>query len=145
MQRRNKVGGLVDRRFAENDPNISAEDKMMERFVTEKMRSHKKGAVFNLEDDGDDDDMEDGLTHMGKPLMFDDAVAQMRDDFNESDLSGDESDSQDERKMLKRLRLADTAEDDEPVEGEPERKKTKKEIYEEIIAKSKVSTGILQQ
>jgi nucleolar protein 14 len=135
MQRRNKVGGLVDRRFAENDPNITSEDKMMERFVQEKMRTHKKSAVFNLEDD----ETEEGLTHMGKPLMFDDAVDEMRalqDDFDESDLSGsDDSEAQDARRALKRARLEEAA-DDESRE-QPERKKTKNEIYEEIIAKSK--------
>lgn len=135
MQRRNKVGGLVDRRFGENDANISAEDKMMERFVREKLRTHKKSAVFNLEDD----EPEDGrLTHMGQPLMFDDALAQMRDDFDEDDMSsGDASDTREAKRALKRARLEDAAAEETGADGQPEMKKTKKEVYEEIIAKSK--------
>jgi nucleolar protein 14 len=134
MQRRNKVGGLVDRRLGEHDKTMTVEDKMMERFVQEKMRTHKKSAVFDLEED---DVVEDSLTHMGRPLTFNELVDEARDDFAEADLlSGDESDSQDPRKALKRVRSAEAGEDEEE-DDQPERKRTKKEVYEEIIAKSK--------
>lgn len=36
MQRRNKAGGIVDRRFGENDPTMTPEEKMLERFTKEK-------------------------------------------------------------------------------------------------------------
>ena len=137
MQRRNKVGGLIDRRFAEDDPNVSLEDKMIERYTREQLRSHKKSAMFDLE--ADDEPM-GGLTHLGRPLFDDDDEAPVKDDFDEEDLpSGDESDgSRAERRMLKRQRLAETAEEQDGEEsGQPDRKKTKNEIYEEIIAKSK--------
>jgi hypothetical protein len=136
MQRRNKVGGLIDRRFGEDDPNLSLEDKMIERFTREQQRSHKKSSMYDLEDD---DEPMGGLTHMGKPLFDDDDVAPVKDDFDEEDLpSGDESDSsRAERRMLKRQRLAEAGEEQEEADEQPERKKTKKEIYEEIIAKSK--------
>jgi hypothetical protein len=137
MQRRNKVGGLIDRRFGEDDPNMTLEEKMIERFTREQQRAHKKSAVFDLEED--DDEPMGGLTHMGRPLFDDDEVAPARDDFEEEDLpSGDESDSsRAERRRLKRQRLAEAAEEQEEEAEQPERKKTKKEIYEEIIAKSK--------
>ncbi|KAG6200071.1 hypothetical protein E4U47_006325 [Claviceps purpurea] len=133
MQRRNKVGGILDRRFGENDPTMAPEDKMLERFAREKQRSHKKGSLFDLEDDVP---MED-LTHMGKTLEF------KNDDFQEDDLELDyDSDgSVRERQRLKRLRSLATAGDEEGSEnenGEPERKKTKKEVMEEVIAKSKM-------
>ncbi|KAG5982478.1 hypothetical protein E4U55_001849 [Claviceps digitariae] len=131
MQRRNKVGGILDRRFGENDPTMAPEDKMLERFAREKQRSHKKGALFDLEDDVP---ME-GLTHMGKTLEF------KNDDFEEDDLELDyDSDgSVRERQRLKRLRSLASAGDEEGSEnGEPEKKKTKKEVMEEIIAKSKM-------
>ncbi|KAK2601712.1 nucleolar complex protein 14 [Conoideocrella luteorostrata] len=131
MQRRNKVGGILDRRFGENDPTMAPEDKMLERFAREKQRSHKKTAMFDLEDDVP---ME-GLTHMGKSLEFGD------DDFQEEDLELDyDSDgSVRERQRLKRLRSLASADDGgESDGGEPERKKTKKEVMEEIIAKSKM-------
>jgi hypothetical protein len=137
MQRRNKVGGLIDRRFGEDDPNLSLEDKMIERYTREQQRNHKKSSMFDLEED---DEPMGGLTHMGRPLFDDDDdEAPPKDDFDEEDLgSGDESDSsRAERRMLKRQRLEEAAEDQQEEDGQPERKKTKKEIYEEIIAKSK--------
>lgn len=139
MQRRNKVGGLVDRRFGEDDPTMSLEDKMIERFIREQQRAHKKHSAFDLDDDDDGNEPGEGLTHHGKAIFAEEDA--LRDDFAEEDLpSGDESDgSQAARRRLKRDRLehADEAgllED----EGQPERKKTKKEVYEEIIAKSKL-------
>jgi nucleolar protein 14 len=33
---RGKVGGVVDRRIGENDPTMSLEDRMLERFAREK-------------------------------------------------------------------------------------------------------------
>ncbi|KAI0189356.1 Nop14-like family protein [Xylaria flabelliformis] len=134
MNRRNKTGGIRDQRFGENDASMTYEEKMAQRFVREK-QSHKT-SIFDLEDD----ELMDGLTHMGKSLSFPD-----RDDFEETDLLDPEgSDFGDERvdsqRGLKRLREPDDMEDqvEENVEGEPERKKTKEEIYKEIIAKSKM-------
>lgn len=136
MQRRNKVGGLIDRRFGEDDPNMSLEEKMIERYTREQQRSHKKSSMFDLEED---DEPTAGLTHMGKPLFDDDDEA-VRDDFADEDLpSGDESDgSRAQRRRLKRQRLEEAAEAEAEEDEQPERKKTKKEIYEEVIAKSKL-------
>lgn len=36
MKNKNKKGAIVDRRFGENDPQMSLEDKMLERFAREK-------------------------------------------------------------------------------------------------------------
>ncbi|EMT65396.1 Putative nucleolar complex protein 14 [Fusarium odoratissimum] len=129
MQRRNKVGGILDRRFGENDPTMAPEDKMLERFAREKQRSHKKNSMFDLEDD----DASEGLTHMGKSLSFDDM-----DDFKEDDLEEnyDSDGSVREQQRLKRIR-AIAAQGSDGEDDEPERKKTKKEVMEEVIAKSK--------
>ena len=107
MQNRNKVGGLVDRRFGESDPTMSLEDKMMERFAREQLRSHKKSNVFDLEDDNEP--ME-GLTHGGKAISFD--VDAMKDDFAEEGLGSSDDDEDDgmhpDRKKLKRMRFTET-------------------------------------
>lgn len=137
MQRRNKVGGIVDRRFGEDDPNMTLEDKMMERFAREQMKSHKKNTVFDLE--GSDDDTEQvTLTHAGKTLFDDDDMEVGRDDFDEniSDMESDDERSA-RKKFLKRLRAEEEAAEGEGEDGQPERKKTKKEVMEEVIAKSK--------
>ncbi|KAJ6785004.1 hypothetical protein PWT90_03689 [Aphanocladium album] len=133
MQRRNKVGGILDRRFGENDPTMAPEDKMLERFAREKQRAHKKTSMFDLEDDGPIG----GLTHGGKSISFDDDDDELVDDFDEEDLDAEDSDaSVREQQRLKRLRgLA--GEDNSDSDKEPERKKSKKEVMEEIIAKSK--------
>ncbi|KAF4505229.1 hypothetical protein G6O67_007200 [Ophiocordyceps sinensis] len=135
MQHRHKVGGITDRRFGENDPTMAPEDKMLERFAREKQRSHKKSSLFDLEDD---EPLAGGLTHGGKSLTFEDE--EQVDDFDEGDLDADyDSDgSVREQQRLKRLRaMADEPNDDDDQE-QPERKKTKKEVMEEIIAKSKM-------
>lgn len=105
---------------------------MLERFAREKQRSHKKSSMFDLEDD----EPSVGLTHMGKSLTFDKDA----DDFDEDDLDGYDSDgSVREQQRLKRIRALTAAGDDgrSDEDEEPQRKKTKKEVMEEVIAKSK--------
>ncbi|CAK7239664.1 MAG: nucleolar complex protein 14 [Sporothrix thermara] len=166
MQRRNKVGGILDRRLGEGDPNMTPEERALERFTFEKQRIHnKKGAVFDLEDDeagflgGADDG--GGLTHMGKSLSLgdfgkrrrgvdedDEDDGDVRDDFDEDDLPGsdDEDDGTElgrKKQQLKRMReeLFGNEEGGDAAaggeDGAPERKKSKKEVMEEVIAKSK--------
>lgn len=134
MQRRNKVGGILDKRFGENDPTMAAEDKMLERFAREKQRAHKKISMFDLEDEGPID----GLTHGGKTISFDDDDDALVDDFEEEDLDAEDSDgSVRERQRLKRLRGLAGEDQSDTSDNEPDRKKSKKEVMEEIIAKSK--------
>ena len=145
MQHRNKVGGIIDQRFGENDPDMTPEEKMVERFARERMRSHKKSTLFDLEDD--DDGPGEGLTHGGKALTFDND--EMVDDFEEGDLddgnASDASDREQQRRKRVRAMVSDAAEDDENDEEQPERKKTKKEVMDEIIAKSKLHKFERQQ
>lgn len=134
MQRRNRVGGIFDRRFGEGDPSLTPEAAAAQRFALEKQKAHKKTSMFDLEDDD-----EPVLTHGGKAFEFDDE-GELKDDFNEefSDDGSDMSDLEEHnRKRLKRLReqVEANAEGDEE---EPERKKSKKEVMEEVIAKSKL-------
>ncbi|WYZ34780.1 hypothetical protein EsH8_I_001056 [Colletotrichum jinshuiense] len=135
MQKRNKVGGILDRRFGENDPSLAEEEKMLERFAREKQRTHKKTSLFDLEET----EPLGELTHDGQTLNFEHHT-ELADDFDEDDLGdGDESDSSlSEKKRLKRLRNAGLADDDEADADQPERKKTKKEVMEEVMAKSKM-------
>lgn len=59
-QEKGRAGGIVDRRFGENDPTMGLEERMLERFTRERQRT-SKGITFNLEDD-------DELTHFGQSL-----------------------------------------------------------------------------
>ncbi|KAF3482159.1 nucleolar complex protein 14 [Arthroderma uncinatum] len=136
LQSRNKVGGLLDRRFGENDPSMTPEQRAAERYARESQKRAKKEGLFNLEDD---DEGEMQLTHMGQSL-FD--LDTRKDDFNEElSVTEDESDFE---KGRKRKRMAEEVDDmdgmadeDEDEEDQPERKKTKNEVMKEVIAKSK--------
>lgn len=146
MQRRKKVGGILDRRFGENDPTMTPEEKALERFVKEKQRGNKKGSLFDLEDAEEDEQ----LTHFGESLSFDKPNGP--DSFNEADLDqsdDDQSNGHTQERPRKRRRLSDTdSSDEDSVEGDDirlERPKTKKEVMGEVIAKSKLHKYERQQ
>lgn len=117
---------------------MAHEDVMMERFAREKQRSHKKSSLFDLE--GDDSVPFGGLVDDDSSFNFGKGGAV--DDFDEDDLDdGNDSDgSVRERQRLKRIRAMSGDFDGEEEAGpeEPERKKSKKEVMEEVIAKSKM-------
>jgi nucleolar protein 14 len=135
MSRRNKVGGINDRRFGENDPTMTPDEKMLERFTQEKQRHFKHGAMFNLEEDEE----EYQLTHFGQSLSLGDANT--LDDFNEDDIRLSDAEANDNENGYnphKRQRDVQHApHEDEILNGEPERKKSKAEVMKEVIAKSK--------
>lgn len=131
------MGGIVDKRFGENDPGMAPEEKMLERFTREKQLRHKNSSAFDLEDE----DTPGELTHMGQSLSLDGPA--LVDDFNEEDLElsdADDHPSDEERQARKRRRSDLEDEEDEANDyGErPERKKSKQEVMKELIAKSKL-------
>ncbi|PGG99417.1 hypothetical protein AJ79_08533 [Helicocarpus griseus UAMH5409] len=134
MQRRSKVGTLLDRRFGENDPTMTPEERAAERFARESQKKLKKESMFNLEDDEE----ELQLTHLGQTLTFD---KEGGDDFQEDDLGGSDEDGESEvARKRRRVVEEDDMEgmaDDSEEEGQPERKKSKNEVMKELIAKSK--------
>ncbi|KUJ22845.1 Nop14-like protein [Mollisia scopiformis] len=136
QQRRRKVGGILDKRFGENDPSLAPEDKMLERFTHEKQLRHKNSSAFDLEDDEEPGE----LTHMGKSLSLDDPA--LVDDFDEEDLELSDADDHpsDEEGARKRRRsdLEGSENDEEDEEDRPERKKSKQEVMKEVMAKSKL-------
>ncbi|XHG02752.1 hypothetical protein AWENTII_006089 [Aspergillus wentii] len=137
MNRRNKVGGIMDRRFGEDDPTMTPEERAAERFARESQKKMRKESMFNLEDD--EDEMQ--LTHLGQSLTFGDDTNQ--DDFEAGDLGGADDDDMSDSEMLKKRKrvindddeLENVMDDDE--EALPERKKSKHEVMKEVIAKSK--------
>jgi nucleolar protein 14 len=64
---RNRAGGIIDRRFGEDNPNLTPEEKALERFTRERQRKGARASAFNLEDD-DQADLDGGLTHYGQSL-----------------------------------------------------------------------------
>jgi nucleolar protein 14 len=136
MNRKNKVGGILDRRIGENDPTMSLEDRNMARFEREQQRK-RGGNLFDLEE-GDDEVM---LTHGGQSLRFDDEIGD--EDYDAASIAGS-SDGEDGFLKKKRRREDADGEDEGAAEGgaaeaeQPERKKSKAEVMKEVIAKSKL-------
>ena len=129
---------MLDRRFGENDPTMTPEQRAAERYARQNERKMKKNFIFNLEDETEG---EMTLTHGGRFL---DLGENMKDDFDES-----ESDALDDRgadfagqgdRPRKRLRLeeSDGLDQEDEIEELPTRRKTKNEIMKEVIAKSKM-------
>ncbi|KAH8733028.1 nucleolar protein 14 [Phaeosphaeriaceae sp. PMI808] len=135
MNRKNKVGGILDRRIGENDPTMSLEDRMMARFEKEQLRK-RSGNMFDLED-GDD---EVQLTHGGQSLTFDHDIGE--EDYDAASIGGSSVDEDDEDGFLKKKRRREGADGEvdgeAPQEEQPERKKSKAEVMKEVIAKSKL-------
>ena len=141
MQRRQKVGGIKDRRFGENDPTMTPEEKALERFIKEKQGGGRKGKSFDLEDD-DGDQME--LTHFGRSLSF--ADEKQLHESDKAGLSGsdvDEVDAEGESRSRKRRRLSSNGPErssslENEIEDVSKIVKTKQEVMKEVIAKSKL-------
>ncbi|KAF2088317.1 Nop14-like protein [Saccharata proteae CBS 121410] len=133
LNARNKVGGIIDRRIGENDPNMTPQEKMLERFTREKSR--KKGSMFDLEEPDDEDFV---LTHGGQTLDLDVEDAP-RDDYDAASVSGISDDDTGDRPPKRRRELEDGEEAEQnEEEGQPERKKSKAEVMKEVMAKSKL-------
>ncbi|KAI6152318.1 Nop14-like protein [Pisolithus tinctorius] len=124
LEERGRVGGVVDKRFGENDPSMSLEERMLERFTRERQRT-SKADVFNLED-------EQELTHYGQSLS-------KIDDFDDFGIPMDEDDDEDQldRETVHKAHFGGFDEDHGAENVEPNSKKSKKEVMAEVIAKSK--------
>ena len=138
IQKRQKVGGITDRRLREDDPTMTPEEKALERFVKEKQKKSRKSAIFDLEE-SDEEELE-GLTHLGRPLNI--AKGNSQDDFQEAISDEDETDLQGAKRGSKRRRLSeDYAEQlngDNEANVALDRPKTRDEVLKEVIAKSKL-------
>ncbi|KAL5115283.1 nucleolar complex protein 14 [Pleosporales sp. CAS-2024a] len=141
MNRKNKVGGILDRRIGEDDPTMSLEDKMTARFEREQQKK-RGGNVFDLED-GDD---EFQLTHGGQSMKFDHEIGD--EDYDAASVSGSDDGEDGFLKRKRRREDVDGEEGDDDAaheDGQPERKKSKAEVMKEVIAKSKMHKYERQQ
>ncbi|XP_070844939.1 nucleolar protein 14 [Chaetodon trifascialis] len=130
---KNKSNKLIDRRFGEYDTNMAPEDKILQRFAMERQRVHEKKDVYNLNE-------EEELTHYGQSL------AEM-EKFNDIVNSDDES----EEKGLLSAELTAShfgggggggllkkkTSGDQQEEDGSQRAKSRQELIEELIQKSK--------
>ncbi|KAH9045291.1 Nop14-like protein [Lactarius pseudohatsudake] len=124
FEEKGRAGGIIDRRFGENDPTLTPEERMLERFTRERQRA--SNGTFNLEDDAD-------LTHYGQSLSklddFDDVG--LRLDSDEEDAKG-----QIDGDIVKGSHFGGFGSGSED-ESETEHPKSRAEVMAEVIAKSK--------
>lgn len=123
---RNKSNVFTDKRFGEYNSNISPEEKMMKRFALEQQRYHEKKNIYNLNEDEE-------LTHYGQSL----ADIEKHNDIVDSD-----SDTEDRGALSAELTASHFGggvhKNTSQKEGEDgDKPKTRKELIEELIAKSK--------
>ena len=114
---KNRVGAFRDKRFGETDPNMTPEERMLERFALEKRSRAEKSAVYNL------DDHEEELTHFGQALSN-------LENIDEHDPRLDDDDTKD-RDYTRDLHFGG------PENANDNRKRSYKEIMQEVITKSK--------
>ncbi|PVU98036.1 hypothetical protein BB561_000142 [Smittium simulii] len=86
LERGTKVGGIRDRRFGEKNPELSYEEKMLERFTKEKQKKVRKNDLYNLSDNESGD--EAPLTHMGQSLADIDDFDNMGLDPSDDETTG---------------------------------------------------------
>lgn len=122
---------------------MNPEEKALERFVKERQKGNRKGALFDLEDAEEDGQ----ITHFGELLSFD--RPSRLDDFKELEIEVSDAESlnqSDGERPLKRRRIVEELKVQDNVDvAPPERPKTKKEVMSEVIAKSKLHKYERQQ
>lgn len=122
---RNKSNVFMDKRIGEYNSNISPEEKMMKRFALEQQRHHEKKNIYNLNEDEE-------LTHYGQSL----ADIEKHNDIVDSD-----SDTEERGTLSAELTASHFGggiHNTSQKEGEDgDKPKSRKELIEELIAKSK--------
>ncbi|XP_075713487.1 nucleolar protein 14 [Rhinoderma darwinii] len=129
-QQRGKSSVFSDKRFGEYDTKLAPEEKMMKRFALERKRHTDKKTMYNLNE-------EEELTHYGQSLAafekLNDAVDSDSDTEERGALSAELTAAHFGGGGLLRRKAAT-----EQKEEEPEKPKTRKELIEELIVKSKM-------
>ncbi|KAG5513499.1 hypothetical protein PMAC_000931 [Pneumocystis sp. 'macacae'] len=118
MLRRNKEGGIIDRRFGEHNTHLSLEEKMLRRYAVEKQKLHKKSNIYNLEEDDD-------LGYFGESF-------EEIEDFNVINVDDENNYGNIDFETVKDMHFGGFE------NSEQDKKKTKSEVMKEIIAKSKI-------
>lgn len=147
MQRRRKVGGIVDRRFGENNPRMTLEEKAVERFVKINQHGNKRESMFDLEEaEGSNQ-----LTHFGKSIVFDTSKEyDYISDIGLNDHNSKQPYLEETGRSAKRRRISETEGSDKETfshesQSNLEHSKSKREVLSEVIAKSKLHKHERQQ
>ncbi|NXB40180.1 NOP14 protein, partial [Eulacestoma nigropectus] len=127
---REKTNVFKDKRFGEYNTKITPEEKMIRRFALERQQNYGKKNIYNLNEDEE-------LTHYGQSL----AEIEKLNDIADSDSDTEEGGALSAELTaahfgggggLLRKKVSSEQQDEEP-----EKPKSRKELIEEMIAKSK--------
>uniref|UniRef100_A0A8C2VGS9 NOP14 nucleolar protein n=1 Tax=Chinchilla lanigera TaxID=34839 RepID=A0A8C2VGS9_CHILA len=124
---RDKSNVFKDKRLGEYSSDMSPEEKMMKRFALEQQRHHEKKSIYNLNEDEE-------LTHYGQSL----ADIEKHNDIVDSD-----SDTEERGALSAELTAAHFGggggilQKKTAPQEEGDKPKSRKELIEELIAKSK--------
>lgn len=124
---RDKANVFADKRLGEYDSGISPEDRMLKRFSLEQQRQHEKRSIYNLNE-------EEELTHYGQSL----ADIEMYNDIVDSD-----SDTEGKGALSAELTAThfggggSLQKSSQWSTREAESLKSRRELIEELIARSK--------
>jgi len=164
-----KANAFVDRRFGEDNPTMTLEEKSIGRLARARLRQLRPGKSFALDgpgadSGGDDDDDDNGgmLTHGGQPIRAEEEARRSAHASVKGALGGrggrdgrggDEDDEDDgglDQEITRELHFGgggdgggftlkrgDGEHGDEELAGPADRRKTKKEVMQELIDKSK--------
>ncbi|KAJ1213882.1 hypothetical protein NDU88_001512 [Pleurodeles waltl] len=128
-KQRGRSSVFRDKRFGEYDTKLTPEEKMMKRFALERQRNHEKKNLYNLNE-------EEELTHFGQSL----ADIEKLNDIVESDSENEAQGALSAELTAAHfgggglLRKKDPSGEKEDISEKP---KSRKELIEELIAKSK--------
>ena len=126
-----KSNAFVDKRFGEDDTSLTQEEKALMRFQKQRMKE-LSGSKFSLADEEDEEyGMGMQLTHLGKSIS---------DTLGEDPLRSfeDREDADDGTDVLEKYNFGGGEFDRNQDGSDSPRRKSKKEIMEEVIAKSKM-------
>ncbi|GAX76160.1 hypothetical protein CEUSTIGMA_g3604.t1 [Chlamydomonas eustigma] len=134
-----KANTFVDRRFGENDSSLTEDDKSFARLKTQRIKTSVKklggGKKIKFALGGEEDGEGTSLTHMGRSISEEEELM----DAPELDDLDDET----AEELMKDYNFGGG--DGSMVKGSDGKPKTKKEVMEEIIAKSKAYKAMRQK
>ncbi|WFD30401.1 nucleolar complex protein 14 [Malassezia sp. CBS 17886] len=128
-ENRNHSSTFVDRRFGEYNPNLSLEEKMLQRFTHERQTRSGKATLFDLNDDDDTAD----LTHYGQRLSGLDEMPDVRVD------DGDDDENPKGYIDAQRTQEAHFSGFDDAPAPDDAAPRNKNEVMKDIIARSKLA------
>jgi len=129
---------FTDKRFGENDPALSLEEKMFMRFQKERSSRLRSSKLFNLDDDDTPGEL---LTHKGQILG---AGNSLNDDLSDDDNNDD--DGALDKEVVNTLHFGgglvpvkDQSRNNQGIYGPASAPKTRQEMLQEIVMKSKLA------